>query len=179
MRTRLNTSLVSVLSVSGLTALLVVAGCGPGPSECDAGDVEPPPPTAAGGWQGTYECNNDLKKMSAALAMSEEGQLDGEAFLDYEIMILAQPFTLTGRSNVDEGRFEDDQLVARIDVLDNSQGFPDWDMRVTLNDDGDELSGELFRENGAGDEVTCPVELERIMVTDPPYEAPDAPADGG
>jgi hypothetical protein len=173
MRTRLQAPLTAVLPT-----LLIFASCGPGATECDAGEVEPPAPIAAGGWKGTYECNNNIQKMSAALAMSDDGQLDGEAFLDYEIMILAQPFTLTGRSNVDEGRFEGEQLVARIDVLDNSQGFPDWNVRLSLEGNGDELNGELYRLNGNGDEITCGVELERVVVTDPPYE-PDAPADGG
>jgi hypothetical protein len=158
--------------------LLLPASCAPAAANCDAGPIGEAP-TAAGAWKGTYECNNNLQKMSAALAVTDNGQLDGEAFLDYDIMILAQPLTLTGRANIDDGRAgEDDALLATVDVLDNSQGLADWNLRVALNADGDELNGELFRTLGNGDELSCAVELERVVVTDDVY-TPAPMTDGG
>ena len=172
---------IATLFAASVLLLPLLPSCGPGAAECDAGEVTPPAPTAGGAWEGTYECSNNIQKMSAALAVTDDGQLDGEAFLDYEIMILAQPITLTGRANVNDGRAGDgDELLAFVDVLDNSQGLADWNLRVTLNDDGDELNGELFRTLGNGEEFSCAVELERITVTDDPYTPdPDPMTDGG
>lgn len=160
-----------------LAAALGLCACAPSPATCDAGQAsQPPPPNAQGAWKGTYECNNTVQKLSAALAENDDGQIDGEMFLDYTIMILGQPFTLTGRSNIDDGSVQAGACAAFVDVLDNSQGLPDWELSLGLNADGDELAGEFWRINGAGDTATCPIELDRIIVRD---VVNNDPVDGG
>jgi len=149
-----------------LTMSLLFAGCAPGENVCDAGAPQAPQPSVSGAWKGTYECNNTVQKLSAALAENEAGQIDGEMFLDYTIMILGQPFTLTGRANVDDGLATGTGYSAFVDVLDNSQGMPDWQLVAALNEDGDEFNGEFQRTNGADVEVVCPVLLDRVQVRD-------------
>lgn len=154
----------SVLA-SLLGALWVLSACGPMDDSGDAGDPEPDPPSLAGGWKGTYECGADSKKLSAALAEDEDGVVDGEMFLDYQIVILGTPLTLTGRANVDDGALADGVYSGFVDVLDNSQGLPDYLFSLSLDEAGDEVTGDFTRENADGEVIqTCPVQLARVEV---------------
>jgi hypothetical protein len=118
-----------------------------------------------GGWKGTYECGADSKKASLIFDEDVEGVVSGEAFLDYQVVILGTPILLTGRGVVDGARDEDGGYDGNIDILDNSQGLPDFDFTLALNEQADEVSGVFQIKDGDGQVAqSCDVTADRTDV---------------
>jgi len=144
---------------SALVVLVLASSCGEAPLVR---------PLVEGAWEGTYECGADSKKASLGLNEDDEGVVEGEAFLDYQIVLLGTPYLLTGRGAVD-GEFDadDNEYTGAIDIFDNAQGLADFEFTLELNEAADELEGVFEIRNSEG-EVTqsCDANLEKIDVED-------------
>lgn len=129
--------------LASLPLVLTGVGCGD------------PPPTRIpleGGWVGTYECAADSKRFTLTVADNDEGEVGGEAFLDYQLVLLGTPFLLTARADLAAAGIDDDGTVeATVDVLDNATSqLPDFALALSPNEDVDELDGTLTRLDGDG-----------------------------
>jgi hypothetical protein len=120
-------------------------------------------PKIDGGWKGTYECGADSKKVSAIWDEDDEGNLDGEMFIDFQIQFFGNPILLTARADVKSGDVDEGNYSGIADVLDNATaGVPDFSFDLDMNDDADELDGTMDKLNGEGASTeTCDAHLER------------------
>jgi len=114
---------------------------------------------------GTYECAADSKRLTLTVADNDEGEAAGEAFLDYQLVILGTPYLLTARAELSAAGMDDDgSFEATVDVLDNATSqLPDFALTATPNDEVDELDGTLTRLDGEGAPTgdPCDVHLGR------------------
>jgi hypothetical protein len=122
-----------------------------------------------GRWKGTYACNADIKKLSMILDETQTGTVTGEAFIDYQEVVLGNPILLTGRANVTDASRKkgSDDYAGHLQVLDHSQGLGDFDFTLTLDPSGEKLKGALLvkDQNGAV-KTSCDTDLDKTDVND-------------
>jgi hypothetical protein len=138
-------------------AALLLAACGPPSSVAEGVKLD-------GGWVGTYECGADSKRLSTTMAESDKGAVGGEAFLDYQLVLLGTPYLFTARAKLVDTKRNSEGVTGTVDVLDNGTSqLADFRLELTTNDDVDVLDGSLTKldNDGAPTGDPCAAHLAR------------------
>jgi hypothetical protein len=125
-----------------------------------------------GAWTGRLECDDSLFDIDAALDQSlETEEVTGSFFIEYVVDLgLLGQYRSWSKGRVDDAEYDaaEGSVAGRIFGIDddNSNQAPDWKFDLALNEQNDELAGELERLDGDGNVVvTCSAELSAAADT--------------